>query len=126
MLNLLDYDDFDIGILLTDNQEIQQYNAQYRKKDAPTDVLSFPFYPNLTPDEKIIPQNDDDKNLGDIIISPEYALAHNVLPGETPLQTVIRLIAHGIAHLVGHDHQTDKEHEQMQLLEEELLEVVSK
>src|SRR5262249_44159298 len=72
ILDAMGYVDFDLGILLTDNKTIQQFNRDYRDKDVPTDILSFPFYPELKAGEKIVAQTEDDKNIGDLIISLEY------------------------------------------------------
>lgn len=117
ILDLLDYSDFDLGILITDNTTIQNYNAQYRKKDKPTDILSFPFYPDLKPGERIELQSDEEKNLGDIIISAEY-VAGVVKEFETTFDERMRvLLIHGICHLLGYDHETDEEFAEMQQLE---------
>ena len=43
ILDLLGYPDFDLGIWITTNKTIQEYNATYRNKNKPTDILSFPF-----------------------------------------------------------------------------------
>ncbi|MEQ2199993.1 hypothetical protein XENOCAPTIV_019261 [Xenoophorus captivus] len=46
--HILGIQKFDLGIICVDNRRIQQINSVYRKKDAPTDVLSFPFYEAVT------------------------------------------------------------------------------
>ena len=53
MLDFLDYNDFDIGVWFTTNRTIRSYNKTYRKKDKPTDILSFPYHTTLKPGEKI-------------------------------------------------------------------------
>ena len=73
MLIILGYQDFDIAIWFTTNATICKYNKKYLNKDMPTDILSFPFHENLKPGQKIVAVSDDDRNLGDIIISLEYA-----------------------------------------------------
>ena len=62
ILGLLNYHDFELNIFLTTNQTIRRYNKKYRKKDVPTDILSFPFYPDLKPGEKIVPEVQGDKH----------------------------------------------------------------
>lgn len=126
MLAHLDYKDFDIGILLTTNKSIRAYNKKFRHKDKPTDILSFPFYPNLKPGKKIIAQNPDDKNLGDIIISLEYAQQDaNKNWNRSLAEHLVILLAHGISHLIGYDHQTDAQDTNMKKQEKTLLQSVS-
>jgi probable rRNA maturation factor len=121
MLKALKYDDFDLGIWFTTNKTIRHYNKTYRHKDKPTDVLSFPFYPDLKPGERIKALHDDEKGLGDLIISLEYT--HKDAPnwGQSFEQRLDVLLAHGITHLLGYDHQTDEEFAQMQKVEKMLL-----
>lgn len=121
MLDVLKYADFDIGILFTTNRSIRILNREYRQKDKPTDVLSFPFHPDLVPGSRIKAQSSDDKNLGDIIISLEY-LKKDCSRWERSFDDhLIVILAHGIAHLLNYDHQTDEEYEQMQKVERRLL-----
>ena len=121
ILNALNYADFDLGILLTNNKTIHTYNLTYRQKDKPTDILSFANYPTLKPGKRIKPLYDDDKNLGDLILCPEYIL--NDLPrwGKTFEQRLQILLVHGICHLLGYDHETDAEYKVMHRKELALL-----
>jgi rRNA maturation RNase YbeY len=113
ILNILDYSDFDIGIWITTNRTIHYYNKHYRGIDKPTDILSFPFYPNLKAGERIRPQSEDDKNLGDLIISAEYVnkQAHDL--NTTFNQRMRILLVHGICHLLGYDHIKDEDYKVM-------------
>jgi probable rRNA maturation factor len=121
MLKHLNYDDFDIGIWLTTNSTIRKYNKKYRNKDKPTDVLSFPFYDDLVPGQKIEAYGDE-AALGDIIISVEFVEINLHQKEEGKLfQGVKILVAHGIAHLLGHKHETEKEFSVMTKIEKELL-----
>ncbi len=121
VLDHLGYSDFDLGILLTDNKTMQEYNKKYRDKDKPTDILSFPFYPNLKPGQTIQAPSESEKNIGDIIISPEYVkkdLPRWNQPFDERMQV---LLVHGICHLLGYEHIKDKDYEVMQKKENELL-----
>ena len=121
MLHELAYDDFDITILFTTNKAIRHLNKTFRNKDKPTDVLSFPHHPDLKAGKRIKVRDDDDKALGDIIISVEYTEQDAKKLG-VPLEKRIELLlAHGIAHLLGHDHILDNEYRVMRRLEERLL-----
>ena len=122
MLAALEYPDFDLGIWFTSNKTISRYNKQYRGKNKPTDILSFSFHDTLQPGERITTTNPDEKNLGDLIISLQYA--HDDLErwGHSFEEHIRMLLAHGIAHLLNYDHETDEEYEQMQVVEKKLLE----
>jgi len=121
ILKHLGYDDFDLGILITDNKSIHAFNSTYREKDKPTDILSFPFHPDLKAGERIEPENEDEKNLGDIIISPEYVKADLERWDKTFEERMRILLVHGICHLLGYDHIKDEDYEVMKEKEAELL-----
>ena len=108
ILTWMGYADFDLGILLTDNQEIQCFNRDFRNKDVPTDILSFPFHTNLKAGEKIEPQTEDDKNIGDLIISLEYIQETCKEENKTINEHLRTLLCHGICHLLGYDHYTEE------------------
>lgn len=107
-LDKLGYSDFDLGIMLTTNATIKKYNRQYRNKDKATDVLSFPFH-HVAAGTKIKACNDDDKNLGDMIISIEYVQAAAKKLGTTFEKRMNRMLIHSICHLLGYDHIQDDE-----------------
>jgi len=117
VLKLLNYANYDLGICLIDNVAMQEYNNTYRQKNVPTDVLSFPFH-ELKPGERIVPKTDDDKNLGDLLMSLEFV--HEHYP-DNCYARVQKLLVHGVCHLLGHDHDTDETDEVMHELEESLL-----
>lgn len=121
ILKYIGYDDFDIGIWFTTNQTIRKYNKNFRKNDKPTDILSFPFHTNLKPGHKIKISTPDDKNLGDIIISLERC-KKDALELNFPFSDyLIKIIVHGIVHLLGYDHKTDDQYKQMNMFEKKIL-----
>src|SRR5688572_20745444 len=98
MLAELGLDDVELSVLLTDDVGIRALNAQWRQKDEATDVLSFP---QLDPSEI---GGETSGALGDLVVSVETAAAQAAEHGHD-LSTELRvLLAHGLAHLVGHDH----------------------
>jgi rRNA maturation RNase YbeY len=107
ILALMGYEDFDLGILLTDNQAIQCFNHDFRSKDEPTDILSFPFHTNLQPGCTITVESEDDKNVGDLIISLEYIKVLCEEENKTINEHLRTLLCHGICHLLGYDHYTE-------------------
>ena len=125
MLAALNYHDFDLGIMLTTNKTIQKYNRDFRKKDKPTDILSFPYHTALKPGKRIKVTYEEDKNLGDIIIALEYTKKSAEQDWNCTLEErLIVLLAHGIAHCLGHDHETVEEFKTMQKVEKKLLKSV--
>ena len=97
ILKELQLDNVEISITLTDNETIRRINKQWRKKDKPTDVLSFPI------DEK--PPGYKYKILGDVVISLPFAKKQAEEIGISYEEEVIRLLTHGILHLLGYDHE---------------------
>lgn len=89
-----------VAIAFVSDRKMRELNNQFRGKNSTTDVLSFPF----EADEF----ETDENTLGDIVISVEQAArqaAENNLDFETEIK---QLILHGILHLCGYDHETDK------------------
>ncbi|MFC1842410.1 rRNA maturation RNase YbeY [Candidatus Dependentiae bacterium] len=121
ILEIVGYNNFDIGIWFTTNETIKKYNKKYRNKNKPTDILSFPFYPNLQPGEKIKVKSKDQQNLGDIIISLEYAKKDALKLGRPFYEHLKILLVHGICHLLGHTHETEKDYKKMHAKEAKIL-----
>lgn len=121
ILKALDYGDFDLGILLTDSQHMHELNKQYRHQDKPTDVLSFAYYPALKAGQKIEAQNTEEKNLGDIVICPQYVQEDLDRWGQSFKERMRILLVHGICHLLGYDHIKDEDYVIMHQKEAELL-----
>ncbi len=113
ILDELGYSDFDLGIWFTTNQTVRTYNNQYRHKDKATDILSFPYHPHLKPGQRIKVKEEEDKNVGDILIA--VAFVENLLPlYQTTLQKRISvLLIHGICHLLGYTHYDEENDEKM-------------
>lgn len=121
ILDALEYSDFDLGIWLTSNTMIRKYNNEYRHKDKPTDVLSFPYHTELKAGQKIKVKAEEDKNLGDLIIAPEYVM-HDLPKWDTTFEKHLqRLLVHGICHLLGYDHIEDEDYKVMLKKETQLL-----
>jgi probable rRNA maturation factor len=100
ILKELNLDNVELSIVLTDNEKIRELNKNWRKKDKATDVLSFPI------DEK--PPKYKYRILGDIVISLPFAKKQAKEIGYTEKEEVLRLLIHGILHLLGYDHEKDE------------------
>lgn len=121
ILAALKYADFDLGILVTTNATIRKYNRDFRHKDKPTDILSFPAHPALQAGKRIKVRSDDDKNLGDLIISAEYVVKDADKLNVTLAERLEVLLVHGICHLLGYDHIEDADWRRMRAKEAILL-----
>lgn len=113
---------YEYAVRLTGDREIQQFNAQYRHIDRPTDVLSFPTLEVDTPSGHI--HGDEPFYLGDIIISVEMA-RRQVGDLDRKLQGELTwLSVHGLLHLIGWDHPDEASLERMLAQQETLLSLV--
>ena len=121
LLELLEYADFDLGVMLCNEKTIRDYNRQNRGKDYETDVLAIPYHEDATPDTKIIAQDDDQRNLGDIIICPEYLERNPKEMVGNMQERVTRILVHATCHLLGYDHIKDDDFAIMQAKETWLL-----
>ncbi len=104
---VLEYEHFDgfaeVSITFVDNKRIQELNQQYRNKNTPTDVLSFPLGENGQYD---INADNGCKMLGDIVISVEKAVEQAQLYGHSLQREVAYLTVHSMLHLLGYDHES--------------------
>ena len=99
----------DVVILLADDAHVQQINAQFRDKDRPTNVLSFPAPDSARP------------HLGDLILAYGVCAAEAAQQGKSLSDHLSHLTIHGVLHLLGHDHEVDVEAEAMEAEERRLL-----
>lgn len=112
ILTLLKQNRVELSLALVADREIRRLNARYRKKDYPTDVLSFPSGGPLPRVARV---------LGDVVISVERAKVQANESGKTLEEEMESLLIHGILHLLGHDHERSaKEAKAMQNLEKKI------
>lgn len=106
----------EISVRLADDDEVQALNRQYRDKDKPTNVLSFPMVQDDLLDGL---DNSDDGEvlLGDIILARGVCEREAAKKGVTAAGHATHLIVHGTLHLLGYDHIEDSEAEAMEELE---------
>ncbi len=115
--NLIDKQvDVEVAVKLSDDGEVQDLNTNYRGKDKPTNVLSFPM---VQPDLLQSLENSDDGEalLGDIILARETCAREAEDKGVSMAQHATHLIAHGTLHLLGYDHENEPDAERMEELE---------
>ncbi|PLZ98143.1 rRNA maturation RNase YbeY [Fischerella thermalis CCMEE 5268] len=103
---------YEIGLRLTNDSEIQELNAQYRQQNKPTDVLSFAALEvdSPIPSEALASMP---LYLGDIVISIDTAQQQAQKQGHTLLTELAWLASHGLLHLLGWDHPDEESLERM-------------
>jgi probable rRNA maturation factor len=107
----LDYVEFDGGlaVLLTDDASVANLNLRFRQQDKPTNVLSFPAPAN------------PEAHLGDVALAYGVCAREAEAQGKPFAHHLAHLVAHGVLHLVGYDHEIDAEAEEMEGLERVIL-----
>lgn len=102
-----------ISLLFADDTKIRSLNADWRDKDKPTNVLSFPaVHPPGLPGPQF---------LGDIVLAYETCAREAEEEDKTFVDHVTHLVIHGTLHLLGYDHIDEAEAEEMEALEREAL-----
>ena len=94
-------DNAEVEVKFVDDEQIKEYNNEYRDIDKSTDVLSFPLGENGIYDTN--PETGN-KMLGDIVISVEHAVAQGELYGHGLRREIAYLTVHSMLHLLGYDH----------------------
>ena len=100
----------EVSVLLTDDASIRALNRDWRKIDKPTNVLSFPAA-----------EQADGKLLGDIVIGYETLAREAADEQRDVLHHLAHLTVHGFLHLIGYDHQTDAQADEMEGLESRIM-----
>lgn len=118
----------ELSILVVDDAKMQELNKNYRGKDRPTDVLSFPMEEG---DDTFAPIQDSEEDeefaaqeecLGDIVLNMDAAKRQADELGFTLEEETARLLVHGLAHLSGYDHERSEEEAiEMRALESKIL-----
>jgi probable rRNA maturation factor len=104
----------ELSILFTDDAAIQVLNREWRGKDKPTNVLSFPAFP-VEPGDPLPPM------LGDIVLACETVRREADEENKPFEHHLTHLMVHGLLHLLGYDHETEEEAEEMEGLERQIL-----
>jgi probable rRNA maturation factor len=110
----------ELGVELAGDAAVQLLNSQYRGKDKPTNVLSFPAYEGLA-EIRSLPSGEAPILLGDIILAYETVAREAKDQGKPFLDHLRHLAVHGTLHLLGFDHETDDEAEEMEASERRIL-----
>lgn len=109
-------EDCELSIRLVDEAESQQLNADYRGKDKPTNVLSFPFDADIPMSPRL---------LGDLVICVPVVEKEAAEQGKKLMDHWAHLVVHGCLHLLGYDHIENDEAEIMENLEIRILDTMN-
>ncbi len=101
--------EYAVTVLLTDDAALQDLNARFRQKDKPTNVLSFPAPETARP------------HIGDVALAYGVCADEAKAQGKTLAAHLAHLTAHGVLHLLGYDHETEAEAEEMEGMERVIL-----
>ena len=126
ILSVQKIDNWEISLVLADDEYIRILNRDFRSKDEATDILSFC---QLDEEESREPFPDNDDSIfyaGDIVISLDSLKKNAGDFGVSEEEEFSRLLIHGILHLSGLDHDTNSEKEPMLILQEQILEKITK
>lgn len=104
--------DAEVSVYIVDEQESQQLNAQYRHKDKPTNVLSFPAD---------LPEEVDIPLLGDLVICAPVVEQEALEQAKSLDAHWAHMLIHGTLHLLGFDHIEDDDAEAMEALETDIM-----
>jgi probable rRNA maturation factor len=103
------------SVVLGSDALVRGLNRAYRGKDAPTNVLAFPFQ---------VPPGGEHEGahiLGDVILAAQTVHREAQEGGIAPLAHLQHLVVHGLLHLLGHDHACDRQAQDMERLESDIL-----
>ena len=104
--------EIEIGVLLCDDDTVSRLNSEYRGRAGPTNVLSFPIG---------CADAGPENHLGDVAIAFETVAAEAASSHLAIVDHLTHLVVHGVLHLLGYDHQSTREAEEMEALEVEIL-----
>lgn len=112
VLSNQELDEQELTVRIVSSEESQSLNHQYRQKDKPTNVLSFPFE---------APPGIEINLLGDLVICADLVEREANEQNKAVFDHWAHLVVHGTLHLLGFDHENEQEAQQMEQLEVELL-----
>ena len=106
-----------LNIVFVDASRIKDLNKNYRKKDTPTDVLSFHYYDDFNTLKK-------DEIAWEIVLCEEIIKKQGQEYGLGTEKEFYKLLIHSILHILGHDHEEENEYKMMRNLEEKIWEEI--
>lgn len=118
--------DTEVALLLVDDAQIASYNERFMGRKGPTDVLAFPLLelkPGVVPERR---RGDPPPAVGDVFLCPSEIVRRARREGFDEESFLYLLVAHGILHLLGYDHDSEPAATAMERREDELLAMVDR
>jgi probable rRNA maturation factor len=115
----------DLTVVFARDGFVRELNASYRDVDRTTDVLAFAMCDRESPGAEGDPE-ELEQILGDVVISVDRAVVQARRYRKTPEREILKLVAHGVLHLLGYDHENSSERTAMRNLENRYLRILSK
>lgn len=115
----------ELSIMLVEDKESRSLNNKFRKKDYPTNVLSFPTKIIDFEFELALMSSSYYIYIGEVMLSYNIIKAESIKYDKKIIDHCTHLLIHGILHLIGYDHQTTKEAEEMENLEVRILDLLN-
>jgi len=112
---------YEVSMVFTDSETVQQLNRDYRGVDEPTDVLAFCMLSQKEADSSFALPPDGVTRLGEVIVSYPQAIEQAREQGHSTERELALLVIHGILHLLGYDHEEPEEESKMRERERDLL-----
>ncbi len=106
---------YELSIMLTSDEDIRRLNLQYRGKNSPTNILSFPQ------DDFLPAQSGHEPHLGDMVLAFETIEREAAEQGKAFEHHLAHLLIHGFLHLLGYTHEDDSRAREMEKLETDIL-----
>ena len=120
----IDPENASISVSFVDKKEIRRLNKEYRNVDKVTDVLSFPaFESGEVPGEEELAE-DEELALGDVVICEDVCREQAAEYGHSEEREIIYLFVHSVLHLLGYDHETEDDKQDMRAREEEVMQLL--
>jgi probable rRNA maturation factor len=113
--------DLEVSVLFADDDEVRRLNRDFRGKDRPTNILSFPML-GARDAARLLREGEGSHLLGDLALAFETVVREAQSEGKPVSRHVSHLLVHGTLHLLGHTHEGEAEAEAMERLEVAILE----
>lgn len=113
-------DECEINLEFVQGQKIKEINKEYRNKDSITDVLSFPMFER----DELVDMKFSHIILGDIFVCLERVKEQSEEYGHSFDRELLYMVIHGILHLLGYDHENEKDKKIMREEEEKVLDII--